>query len=158
MKLLVTICVDFDVTDQLLITFSAFIRYSRKKWDCNDIVHQLFIDIKKAYDQKRRKVLYNILIQFGIPTKFVWLIKMCLNETCSKIHTGKHLSDSFTIQNGLKHGDYLSPLHFKFALEYAITVHWKLINFVFQIFPLVILKILTFYILQIIPIDFTLVL
>jgi hypothetical protein len=30
------------------------------------------------------------------------------------------LSDSFPIQNGLKHGDALSPLLFNFALEYAI--------------------------------------
>jgi hypothetical protein len=33
---------------------------------------------------------------------------------------GKHLSDSFHIQNGLKQGDALSPLLFNFALEYAI--------------------------------------
>jgi hypothetical protein len=32
---------------------------------------------------------------------------------------GKHLSDSFPIQNGLKQGDFLSPLLFNFALEYA---------------------------------------
>jgi len=37
-------------------------------------VHQLFIDFKKAYD--RREVLYNILIEFGIPMKLVRLIKM----------------------------------------------------------------------------------
>jgi hypothetical protein len=30
------------------------------------------------------------------------------------------LSDSFTIQNGLKHGDASSPPLFNFALEYAI--------------------------------------
>jgi hypothetical protein len=45
---------------------------------------------------------------------------MCLNETYSKVHTGKHLSDSFLIQNGLKQGDALSPLLLNFALEYAI--------------------------------------
>jgi hypothetical protein len=45
---------------------------------------------------------------------------MCLNETCSKVRIGKHLSDSFLIQNGLKQGDALSPLLFNFALEYAI--------------------------------------
>jgi hypothetical protein len=33
---------------------------------------------------------------------------------------GKHLSDSFRIQNGLKQGDALSPVLFNFALEYAI--------------------------------------
>jgi hypothetical protein len=38
----------------------------------------------------------------------------------SKVRTGKHLSDSSAIQNGLKQGDALSPLLFNFALEYAI--------------------------------------
>jgi hypothetical protein len=50
----------------------------------------------------------------------VRLIKVCLNETYSKFRTGKHLSDGFPIQNGLKQGDALSPLLFNFALEYAI--------------------------------------
>jgi hypothetical protein len=46
---------------------------------------------------------------------------MCLNETYSKVCIGKHLSDSFPIQNGLKQGVALSPLLFNFALEYAIS-------------------------------------
>jgi hypothetical protein len=37
--------------------------------------------------------------------KLVRLIKMCLNEKYSKARMGKHLSDSFPIQNGLKQGD-----------------------------------------------------
>jgi hypothetical protein len=32
------------------------------------------------------------------------------------------LSDSFPIQNGLKQGDVLSPLLFKFALEYGVRM------------------------------------
>jgi hypothetical protein len=36
------------------------------------------------------------------------------------VRIGKHLSDSFPIQNGLKQGDTLSPLFFNFALEYDI--------------------------------------
>jgi hypothetical protein len=45
----------------------------------NGTVHQLFIDFSKAYDSVRREVLYNILIEFGIPRKLVRLIKMSLN-------------------------------------------------------------------------------
>jgi hypothetical protein len=45
---------------------------------------------------------------------------MCLNETHSRVSVGKHLSDTFPIQNGLKEGDALSPLLFNFALECAI--------------------------------------
>jgi hypothetical protein len=68
-----------------------------KKWKYNERVHQLFIDLKKAYNSVRREVLYN---KFGIPMKLVRLIKMCLNETYSKVRIGKHLSESFLIQNG----------------------------------------------------------
>jgi hypothetical protein len=52
--------------------------------------------------------------------KLLRLIKMCLKRMYSKVHIGKHLSDSFPIQNGLKQGDALSPLFFNFALQYAI--------------------------------------
>jgi sorting nexin-29 len=78
------------------------------------------MDFKKTSDSVRREVLYNILIEFGVPMKLVRLIRMCLNETYSKVLIGKQLSDSFPIQNGLKQGDALSPLLFNFALEYAI--------------------------------------
>ena len=66
------------------------------------LVHQLFIDFKKAYDSVRSEVLYNILMEFGVPKKLVRLIKMCLTETYSRVRVGKNLSDMFPIRNGLK--------------------------------------------------------
>jgi hypothetical protein len=83
-------------------------------------VHQLFIDFKKAYGSVKRGVLYNILLEFDMPKKLVILVKVCLNETYSKVHVGKLLSDTFPIQNGLKQGDAVLPLLFIFALECAI--------------------------------------
>jgi hypothetical protein len=49
------------------------------------------IDFKEAYDSVGRKVMYNILIEFGIPIKLVRLIKMCLNEIYCRVQVGKHL-------------------------------------------------------------------
>jgi hypothetical protein len=51
------------------------------KWEYNETVHPLFIDFKKAYDSVKREVMYNILIEFGVPMKLVRMIKMYLNET-----------------------------------------------------------------------------
>jgi hypothetical protein len=42
---------------------------------------------------------------------------MCLNETYSKGHIGKHLSDSFPIQNGLNQGEDLSQLFFQLCFR-----------------------------------------
>jgi hypothetical protein len=42
--------------------------------------------------------------------KQVNLIKLCPTETYSSVRVGKNWSDTFTIRNGLKHGDVLSPL------------------------------------------------
>ena len=80
---------DFDATVQQLIMYSSFIKYLRKN------EHHLFIDFKKAYDSVRRRVLYNILTEFGIPLKLVRLIKICLEETYSRVWVGKHLSNMF---------------------------------------------------------------
>jgi hypothetical protein len=52
-----------SMTDQIF-----YIRQTlEKKWEYNGTVHQLFIDFKKAYDSVRREVLYNILIESGLP-------------------------------------------------------------------------------------------
>jgi len=92
----------------------------KKKWEYNEPVHRLYIDFKKAYDSVRSEVLYKILIEFGIPRKLVWLIKMSLTETYSTVWVGKNVSVRFPISNGLKQGDALPPMLLNFALECAI--------------------------------------
>jgi hypothetical protein len=66
-----------------------------KKWEYNEAVHQVFIDFKKDYDSVRKDVFYDIIIEFGIPMELVRLIKMCLNETYSRVRLRKHLSVSY---------------------------------------------------------------
>jgi hypothetical protein len=76
-----------------------------------------------SYSQPSRKpdsvmtdVLYNILIESGVPMKLVRLIKMYLNETYGKVHICKHLSHTFPAQNGLQQ-DVLQSLLVTFASE-----------------------------------------
>jgi len=49
-------------------------------------------------------VSYNILTEFGVPKKLVRLIKMCLNQTYSKVRVGKNPPYAFPVENGLKQG------------------------------------------------------
>jgi hypothetical protein len=85
-KLFGIISVNSDITDQLLTGYSAFIRHLRQKWST---VGQYI----------------NILTEFGKPIKVVMLIK-----TYRKVIIGKHLSNSFPIQNDMKQEDTLSSL------------------------------------------------
>ena len=107
---------DFDATIQIFCIRQIL----QGKCEYNEIVLQLFIDFKKACDSVRREVLCNIITEFGICMKLVRLMKMCLNETYSRVRVGKNLSDMFPIMNGLKERDALSQLLFNSALEYAI--------------------------------------
>ena len=52
----------FDATGRLLIIYSAFAKYLKKKREYNEEVHQLFTDFKEAYDSVRKEVLYKIII------------------------------------------------------------------------------------------------
>jgi hypothetical protein len=79
-KLLGIIILDFDLTDQLVIRY-CFRYILQKEGMYNGSVHQLFVDFKKAYESGRKKVLHNILIDFGIPMKSVRLIKVCKANT-----------------------------------------------------------------------------
>jgi sorting nexin-29 len=67
----------------------------KKKWEYTETVYQLFIDFKKASHSVRREVVHNILIEFGILMKLVRLIKMCLNESYSKVRIGKYFAGTF---------------------------------------------------------------
>jgi len=78
-KLFGIFSVGFDVTSQLVIILFCTRQTDVKKWQYSDAVNHLFVDFKKAYDSVRREVLYNLLIEFGIPTKRLSLIKMCRN-------------------------------------------------------------------------------
>jgi hypothetical protein len=85
-------------TDQILCICQILEKKMGIKWDSTLAINRL----QDFSEEGTIVVLYNILIEIGIPMKLVRLIKMCLNETYSKVHIRKHLSDSFSLQNGLK--------------------------------------------------------
>jgi hypothetical protein len=57
----------------------------------NKAVHHRFMGFKKARDSVRREVLHIIPFDFGIPMKLERKLKMCMNETYSRVRVGKRV-------------------------------------------------------------------
>jgi hypothetical protein len=55
--------VPLSTTDQIFYIQQIL----EKKWEYKGSVHQLFKDLKKAYDPVKKEILYNILLEFGKP-------------------------------------------------------------------------------------------
>lgn len=98
-----------------------------KAWEYNINIHQLFIDFKQAYDSIDRQALFNIMNEFGIPTKLINLTRATLTDTRCKIMVDNTFSETFSIETGLRQGDKLSTILFNLALEKvvrAMSINW----------------------------------
>jgi len=67
---------DFNTTGQLLMIYSAFIKYLIKKMGIQRSSASALYRLKKAYDSVRREVFYNILIEFAICMKLVFKLNL----------------------------------------------------------------------------------
>jgi hypothetical protein len=66
-----------------------------KACEYNVDMHQLYIDYKQAYDSINRAQLVEIMKEFGIPKKLVWLVKMTLENAHNKVKIQGKLSPVF---------------------------------------------------------------
>jgi hypothetical protein len=66
-KLLGITGVDFDTTGQLLTLCSTIIKYLRNTQEFDEAMHQLFIDVKKAYDSVRKEVFIIFFLSLVSP-------------------------------------------------------------------------------------------
>jgi len=78
-------------------------------------------DRKREHVITATRIFHNLFVlsEIGVPMKLVALIGMCVNETSREVQIGTSLSDTFPINKCLKQVDTLSPLLFKYAMEYA---------------------------------------
>ena len=79
-----------------------------------------FVDFEKAFDSLDREVLWNLMAHYGIPQKFINIIRNSYNNMqCRVIHEGK-LTESFDVKTGVKQGCLLSPFLFLLAIDYIM--------------------------------------
>jgi hypothetical protein len=67
-------------------------------WRSEGPFPEISVTFNHLKNSNRRKVLYNFLVEFGIPMELVRLMKMCLNETYSMVRICNILSNAFPIQ------------------------------------------------------------
>uniref|UniRef100_A0A2S2PJL2 Retrovirus-related Pol polyprotein from type-2 retrotransposable element R2DM n=1 Tax=Schizaphis graminum TaxID=13262 RepID=A0A2S2PJL2_SCHGA len=86
----------------------------------NTYTYLVFVDYKQAYDSINREELWNTLIHFGIPKKYVNMVKLCNNKTECKVKFLGELSSAFEVKLDLRQGDALSPTLFNLGFERVI--------------------------------------
>jgi hypothetical protein len=86
-----------------------------------------FIDLKKAYDNVDRLLLFEILEVFGLPPRLVQLIRALHDGAEATVYVNGEASESFVTTNGLKQGSVLSPILFNIffgAIMHAARKEW----------------------------------
>ena len=79
-----------------------------------------FVDFEKAFDSLDRSVLWCLMRHYGIPRKFIRIIKNSYDRmTCKVLHAGR-LSESFTVNTGVKQGCLMAPFLFLLAIDWIM--------------------------------------
>ena len=80
-----------------------------------------FIDFEKAFDSLDRSGLWRLMEHYGIPAKYINIVKQSYKGTASRVlHIGEQ-SELFEIRLGVKQGCLLSPFLFLLAIDWVMT-------------------------------------
>ena len=86
----------------------------------NASLYVTFVDFEKAFDSLDRKSLWKLMRHYGIPEKFVTIIKNTYDETSWRVLHEGSLSDKFEIKTGVREGCLLSPFLFLLAVDWIM--------------------------------------
>ena len=110
-------CIDQITTLRIIITEQLL------EWNAS--LYVTFVDFEKAFDNLDRKSLWKLMRHYGIPEKFVTIIKNTYDGTsCRVLHEGT-LSDKFEVKTGVRKGCLLSPFMFLLAVDWIMRESTK---------------------------------
>ena len=78
------------------------------------------IDFKSAYDSIYQEKLLCAMMEFGIPSKLIRLVKTTMINVQCSVQIQSHLSEPISTTRGVRQGDALACLLFNIVLEKAI--------------------------------------
>ena len=83
-------------------------------------LHNIFVDFNKAFDSISRNKVIETLNYYEVPTKLIKLIASTLTNTTARIKINNTLSESFSMQSGVKQGDPLSATLFSLVIDFVL--------------------------------------
>lgn len=73
------------------------------------------------YKSITRESVWQALENIGMPKKFMYLSKICVENSKAKVKIENNVTKTLPINKGLKEGDGLLPLLFNMILDLAIN-------------------------------------
>ena len=80
-------------------------------------VFACFLDASKAFDLVRHDILFDLLLSRGLPSPVVRLLSSWYSTQNLSFRWGSASSTPFTVSNGVRQGDVLSPVLFSIYLD-----------------------------------------
>ena len=105
-------------TRELTFTLRNIIEQSLE-WNAS--LYMVFIDYMKAFDSIHQETLWKIMKLYGVPSKFIRLVKMFYTDVkCSVVSEGG-LTDWFGVKSGVKQGCVMSGFLFLLVVDWIMS-------------------------------------
>ena len=79
-----------------------------------------FFDLTKAYDTVNRNALWQLLLKYGIPVKFVNVLKALYTDMRATVEVGGERTEPFDVTNGLRQGCVISCVLFNLYFDQVV--------------------------------------
>ncbi|XP_037773922.1 uncharacterized protein LOC119570126 [Penaeus monodon] len=81
------------------------------------VLHMVFIDSEKAYDQVPRQEFWRGLRERGVQEKYVRMIQQCYKDVTKRVRSTVGMAEHFRVKVGLHQGSAPSPLLFNIMFD-----------------------------------------
>ena len=78
-----------------------------------------FVDFKAAFDSIDRQFIWRSLQHYGLPDKYIRIMKAFFSHTVSAVRINGELTDWFPVNSGTGQGDIQGPPVFNFCLNFS---------------------------------------
>ena len=78
-----------------------------------------FVDFKAAFDSINRQFIWRSLEHYGLPEKYIRIMKAFFSHTVSAVRVNGEVTDWFPVNSGTGQGDIQGPPVFNFCLNFS---------------------------------------